>query len=88
MTSKNLDFLGKGPEKSPEKSPETKIEEIEMRKEAVIGLIKTNASVSRASMARELGITDRQVRTVLEQLKKEGRIHFEGTGKGGKWIAD
>ena len=84
LITKNQDFLPKSPEKSPEKSP--KNFEIEERKKAVIALISSDNSVSRSSMAKALGITDRQVRTVLDQLKEEGRIYFEGVGKGGHWI--
>ena len=80
LITKNLDFLPKSPEKSPKNF------EIEERKKAVIALISSDNSVSRSSMAKVLGITDRQVRTVLDQLKEEGRICFEGVGKGGHWI--
>ena len=49
-------------------------------------MIKADPCVSRAYMAKELGITDRQVRTVLEQLKASGIIRFEGYGRSGKWV--
>lgn len=80
LITKNQDFLPKSPEKSPKNF------EIEERKKAVIALISSDNSVSRSSMAKVLGITDRQVRTVLDQLKEEGIICFEGVGKGGHWI--
>ena len=80
------DILPKSPEKSPKKSPETKAEELEARKELVLNLIKSTPSLSKSAMARELGITDRQVRTALEQLKTAGKIHYEGPGRGGQWV--
>ena len=79
----------KSPEKSPEKSPKSatdKQENMEIRRQMVIKMIKADPCVSRAYMAKELGITDRQVRTVLEQLKASGIIRFEGYGRSGKWV--
>lgn len=31
---------------------------------------------------------DRQVRTAIDFLKANGKIHREGSAKGGKWIVD
>ena len=75
----------KSPKKSPEKSPKSatdKQENMEIRRQMVIKMIKADPCVSRAYMAKELGITDRQVRTVLEQLKASGMIY----GRSGKWV--
>ena len=63
-----------------------KADEIETRKESVLYLIRNNPSISKPAIARELRITDRQVRTVLDHLKEAGKIYYEGAGRGGRWI--
>ncbi|MBR1711142.1 MAG: putative DNA binding domain-containing protein [Clostridia bacterium] len=73
-------------EKSQEKSRETKADEIANRREAVYELIRNTPGITTPALAKALAITDRKVRTVLEQLKQSGRIRFEGTGRGGRWI--
>ena len=88
LSEMKQDFLPQSPEKSPEKSPETKANEIDARKEAVLSLIMENPSLSKSKIARKLGISDRQVRTVLDYLKAEGKIHYEGTSRGGRWVID
>jgi predicted HTH transcriptional regulator len=88
LSEMKQDFLSKSPKKSPEKSPATKANEIEARKESVLSLIKENPSLSKSKIARKLGISDRQVRTVLDYLNAEGKIHYEGTSRGGRWVID
>ena len=88
LSEMKQDFLPQSPEKSPEKSPETKANEIDARKEAVLSLIMENPSLSKSKIARKLGISDRQVRTVLDYLKAEGKIHYEGASRGGRWVID
>lgn len=50
--------------------------------------IKLGENVTTPLLAKELGVSERQIRTVLDQLKNEGKIHFEREGKSGRWIAD
>ena len=73
-------------QESQKKSQETKADEIANRREAVYELIRTTPGITTPAIAKALAITDRKVRTVLEQLKQSGRIRFEGTGRGGRWI--
>ena len=59
---------------------------MKMRRQMVIDMLKTYPNATTTSIAKELGITDRQVRTVLEQLKASGIIRFEGYGRSGNWV--
>ena len=85
--SSSLAVSGKQPEKSPEKSPEPKRSEIiEKRMKNVLDLIKENPSISRAEIARTLDITEAQVRTATDKLKKRKAMHREGSDTDGRWI--
>lgn len=71
----------KGPEKVQKQGPE-----IIDRKTLILDLIASNSKISRAKMSAQLGLTDKQVRTVLDQLVDEGKIKHEGPDRGGQWI--
>ena len=86
LVKKEPDVSQESQEKSQKKSQETKADEIANRREAVYELIRTTPGITTPAIAKALAITDRKVRTVLEQLKQSGRIRFEGTGRGGRWI--
>ena len=78
---------GKCPESSVhEKKTPGKSISMSSRRESVLEMIKDNPSVSRASMAGELNLTERQIRWVLDCMKSEGIIHYEGSLKGGHWV--
>ena len=47
--------------------------------EDLIGLIKNNPSISRAELARQLDLSERQVRKMMDQLRADERL----TRKGG-----
>lgn len=51
----------------------------------LIGLIKNNPSISRAELARQLDLSERQVRKMIDQLRADERLIRKG-GKTGKWI--
>ena len=78
---------GTRPEKRPEKRPdgETRIAE---RANQVLEVLIDNPSISRPAICEKLGLSDRQVRTAIDYLKKNKKIHREGPAKGGKWILD
>ncbi|MBO5534990.1 MAG: putative DNA binding domain-containing protein [Clostridia bacterium] len=78
---------GGQPEKRPEKQPE-KADEIILRSDLVLALIREDENISRAKIAKRLKISQSQVRTVLDSLKSSGRLHREGPDKGGRWIID
>ncbi len=51
----------------------------------LIRLIKNTPSISRAELARQLELSERQVRKMMDKLREEGRLIRQG-GKVGKWI--
>ena len=51
----------------------------------LMSLIENNPSVSRAELSRLLGISERQVRKIIDMLRNNGKIVREG-GKTGRWI--
>lgn len=53
--------------------------------EDLIGLIKNNPSISRAELARQLDLSERQVRKMMDQLRADERLIRKG-GKTGEWI--
>ena len=73
-------------EKGPEKGPETKSDEMHKRCEAVLQLIRENSKISRPLLARQLGLTEKQVRAAVDRLKAEGKLYYEGVGRGGHWV--
>ncbi|MDE5610430.1 MAG: DUF4062 domain-containing protein [Odoribacter sp.] len=50
------------------------------------GLIKANPSISRAELARELGISERQTRKIIDKLRADGTLSRKGGDYNGKWI--
>jgi len=58
------------------------------RVDAVLRLIHETPTIPRAEIASRLGITEAQVRTALDILKRSGTIHREGSDKGGRWVID
>ena len=85
---RDQDLSGKGPRKGPEKGPETKSDEMQMRCEAILKAMIADNSISRPKLAEELNLTEKQVRTAIDRLKSDGRIHYEGSGRGGHWVVD
>ena len=67
----------KGQEKGQEISPRGKL---------VLSLIQENPSISRREIAERLNLTDKQIRTTIENLKNRYIIYHEGPNKGGKWV--
>lgn len=53
--------------------------------EALITLIKNNPSISRAELAKRLGLSERQVRKIMDWLRSEDRLARKG-GTTGEWI--
>ena len=78
----------KGPRKGPEKGPETKEDEMAARSDIILAAIKNNPTASRPTLAKELNLTEKQVRTAIERLKSARIIHYEGIGKNGHWVID
>lgn len=53
--------------------------------EELIRLIKGNPSISRAELAKQLGLSERQVRKIIDHLRVEERLVRKG-GTTGEWI--
>lgn len=49
-------------------------------------LIKSNPSISRAELARELSISERQTRKIIDKLRADGTLLRKGGIYNGKWI--
>ena len=49
-------------------------------------LIKSNPSISRAELARKLGISERQTRKIIDKLRAAGTLLRKGADYKGEWI--
>ena len=54
--------------------------------DSLINIIKSNPSISRNELSKQLKISVRQVRNIIDQLRKEGKLIREGGAYNGKWI--
>ncbi|MDE7101554.1 MAG: DUF4062 domain-containing protein, partial [Bacteroidales bacterium] len=52
----------------------------------LIELIKANPSISRAELARKLGLSERQTRKIIDKLRTEGILLRQGGDYNGKWV--
>ena len=53
--------------------------------EQLLALIKVNPSISRDELSKQLNISVRQVRKIIDQFKNDGVLTREG-GDSGRWI--
>lgn len=51
----------------------------------LVELIKETPSISRAELSKQLSLSERQIRKIIDQLRANGKLIREG-GKVGKWI--
>lgn len=51
----------------------------------LLALIKVNPSISRGELSKQLNISVRQVRKIIDQFKNDGVLTREG-GDSGRWI--
>lgn len=56
------------------------------RCEAVLNAIKRDPGKSRAKLAAELNLTEKQVRAAIEKLREDGTIHYDGSDRDGHWV--
>ena len=54
--------------------------------EQLIELIRMRPTISRTELSKQLGISERQVRKIIDQLRKDGKLTREGGDYKGKWI--
>ncbi len=89
LVEKDQAVFDKQPEKQPQKQPELKKHhEISQRADAILVLLQENPSISRTAIAEKTGLSYTQVRIALDTLKKDGKIHREGSARNGKWVVD
>lgn len=70
-----------GEEKGEEKGEEP-------RNEIITKLMRENPKISMSKIAKETGLTRRQIEKTISTLKATGKIHREGPDRGGSWIVD
>ena len=58
----------------------------ENRADRIIEFIRKNPFITTEEMSRILKVSRRTVIRDMEQLKKEKRVSYEGSSKGGRWI--
>ena len=56
------------------------------RTASVLDIIRTDPTATAPKIASMLGITERQVRTVLDQMKSQQVLYFERLGRSGRWV--
>ena len=61
-------------------------EVIQSDPEQLIELIRMRPTISRTELSKQLGISERQVRKIIDQLRKDGKLTHEGGDYKGKWI--
>lgn len=59
---------------------------LNLRRMAIYAMIIAEPDISIPQIAKRLDITDKQARSDMDNLKKNGYISHEGPAKGGKWI--
>ena len=74
--------------KGHEKGRDSKSNEIRNREEAIIKLLTDWPEMSISLMSKELQLSEKQIRTAIDNLKESGRIRREGSARNGKWIID
>jgi len=72
--------------KSQAKSQVKKSDEMERRAASILTLLRADPTTTTPKIATILGITERQARTVLDQMKKRQILYFERRGRSGKWV--
>ena len=77
LVSKQTDIS----EKSQAKSQASKSDIMEQRKKLVLEQIKLGENVTTPLLAKELGVSERQIRTVLDQLKNEAKFILKEKGR-------
>ncbi len=53
---------------------------------AMVAKMGMNPAISRAQLAKELGISLRQVIKLIDKLRDEGSLSREGSARGGRWV--
>ena len=78
------DFYGKGSVISSELSSE--YADLSVTKRKIMGLIRTDNSLSAAAMAEKLSLTSRAVEKNIRQLREDGFLLRKGSARGGYWL--
>ena len=78
------DFYGKGSVITSELSSE--YADLSVTKRKIMGLIRTDNSLSAAAMAEKLSLTSRAVEKNIRQLREDGFLLRKGSARGGYWL--
>ena len=79
-------FMEKGGPKRSNDEP-IAFQELPAEAERLLEMIKEIPSISRAMLSKQLGISERQVRKILDLLRANGVLTRDG-GRSGKWIVN
>lgn len=74
------------PHKVETKSEHVEDEHAESEIDSLLNLIRKDPKITAVSIAKTLGISERTVRTRLDDLRKRGIIERKGSRKTGEWI--
>ena len=86
ITLWNLNYYGTKNFKDVPKVSQSVPEVIQSVPEQLKLLIKANPSISRAELSKQLMISERQVRKIIDQLRSNGTLKREGGDYNGKWL--
>ena len=75
--------LNRNYQKLPEKIKGSKPKEL---KKKFLNIVKSDDSISRANIAKRIGISNDLAKYYIDKLKKNNRIKREGADRGGIWI--
>ncbi|OGJ50701.1 ATP-dependent DNA helicase [Candidatus Peregrinibacteria bacterium RIFOXYB2_FULL_32_7] len=70
------------PQKTPQKTPQIKLTDLE---QTIVDELKSNPTLSRVELAKNLKLSPETVKEYLEKLKTKGAIRRIGPDKGGHW---
>ena len=59
-----------------------------IRSENILLLIESTPTISQVVLAKKMGLTVMEVRTIINSLRKEGIISRKGSARGGYWIIE
>ncbi|MBQ8708697.1 MAG: putative DNA binding domain-containing protein [Succinivibrionaceae bacterium] len=71
-----------------ENSNTNNLEDMGNRCAAILQELKENPKISRPMLMEKLNLTERQVKTAIEHIKKSGKARYSGARRGGSWIVN
>ena len=71
-----------------ENSNTNNLEDMGNRCASILQELKENPKISRPMLMEKLNLTERQVKTAIEHIKKSGKARYSGARRGGSWIVN